>query len=80
LGGSQRRRSLRRPSGWPLLIGQGENDGDLVPTTAIYLALQRLGKPVEARVYKGEGHVLTQKANVLDFWNRRLELLALDRR
>ena len=58
------------------LIGQGEDDGDLVPTNAIFVALQRLGKPVEARVYQGEGHVLSRRANVHDFWKRRLEFLA----
>ena len=56
----------------PILIGQGERDGDLVPSDAIFAALKRLGKPVEYRVYKGEGHVITQRPNVRDFWNRRL--------
>lgn len=60
----------------PLLIGQGELDGDLVPAEAIFAALQRLGKPVEYRLYEGEGHVITRKPNVLDFWQRRLEFLA----
>jgi dipeptidyl aminopeptidase/acylaminoacyl peptidase len=60
----------------PLLIGQGDQDGDLVPVEAIFAAFQRLEKPVEYRLYQGEEHVLTQKANVLDFWRRRLEFLA----
>lgn len=60
----------------PLLIGQGELDGDLVPAEAIFTALQRLEKPVEYRLYEGEGHVITRKPNVLDFWQRRLEFLA----
>lgn len=60
----------------PLLMGQGELDGDLAPAEAIYTALRRLGKPVEYRLYRGEGHVITQKSNVLDFWNRRLGFLA----
>lgn len=60
----------------PLLIGQGERDGDLVPSEAIFAALDRLKKPVEYRLYQGEGHVLTQPANVLDFWKRRLEFFA----
>ena len=60
----------------PILIGQGERDGDLVPVRAIYRALQRLEKPVEYRLYGGEGHVITRPANVVDFWNRRLEFLA----
>jgi dipeptidyl aminopeptidase/acylaminoacyl peptidase len=60
----------------PLLIGQGERDGDLVPVEAIFTALERLGKPVEYRLYQGEGHVLTQTPNVIDFWKRRLDFLA----
>jgi hypothetical protein len=31
---------------------------------------------VEYRLYQGEGHVLTQMPNVIDFWKRRLEFLA----
>ena len=60
----------------PLLIGQGENDGDLVPSEAIFIALERLRKPVEYRLYRGEGHVISQRPNVIDFWERRLEFLA----
>lgn len=59
----------------PVLIGQGELDGDLVPAEAIFTALQRLEKPVEYRLYQGESHVITGRANVLDFWTRRLEFL-----
>jgi len=57
----------------PLLIGQGELDGDLAPSEAIVTALERLRKPAEYRLYKGEGHVITQAPNVIDFWNRRLD-------
>jgi dipeptidyl aminopeptidase/acylaminoacyl peptidase len=60
----------------PLLIGQGENDGRLVPSDAMFVALRRLGKAVEYRIYQGEDHVLTRRANVLDFWRRRLDFLA----
>jgi dipeptidyl aminopeptidase/acylaminoacyl peptidase len=60
----------------PLLIGQGSTDGRLVPSDAIFNGLQRLGKPVEYRIYEGEGHVITQRVNVLDFWNVRLDFLA----
>ena len=39
-------------------------------------ALERLDKPVEYRLYKREGHVISRRENVLDFWERCLELLA----
>jgi dipeptidyl aminopeptidase/acylaminoacyl peptidase len=60
----------------PLLIGQGERDGDLTPANVIFNALERLDKPVEFRLYQAEGHVLTQKPNVIDFWQRRLDFFA----
>ena len=59
-----------------MLIGQGEKDGRLIASDTTFVALQRLGKEVEYRIYEGEGHVITQKPNVLDFWKRRLEFLA----
>jgi len=60
----------------PLLIGQGEHDGDLQPAQAIFAALERLGKPVEYRLYQAEGHALTRAPNVQDFWQRRLAFFA----
>ncbi len=60
----------------PLLIGQGEKDGRLIASDTTFVALQRLGKEVEYRIYEGEGHVITQKPNVLDFWKRRLDFFA----
>jgi dipeptidyl aminopeptidase/acylaminoacyl peptidase len=60
----------------PLMIGQGENDGRLIASDAIFAGLERLGKRVEYRLYEGEGHVITQRPNVLDFWTRRLDFLA----
>ncbi len=60
----------------PLLIGQGDLDGDLVPSEAIFTALDRLDKHVEYRVYHGESHVISRRANIIDFWNRRLDFLA----
>lgn len=60
----------------PLLVGQGDQDGDLVPVNAIFAALERLGKHVELRIYRGESHVITRDANVIDFWRHRLEFLA----
>jgi dipeptidyl aminopeptidase/acylaminoacyl peptidase len=59
----------------PVLIGQGEKDGRLIASDAVFVGLQRLGKKVEYRIYENEGHVISGKANVLDFWNRRLEFL-----
>lgn len=60
----------------PLLVGQGDQDGDLVPANAIFAALERLGKKVELRLYQGESHVISRSANVRDFWERRFEFLA----
>lgn len=61
----------------PLLIGQGTKDGRLIASDAIFVGLRRLGKEVEYRIYENEGHVLASKPNVLDFWKRRLDFLAL---
>ena len=60
----------------PLLIGQGSKDGNLIASDAIFAALKRLGKDVEYRIYKDEGHVLEGKLNLIDFWQRRLDFLA----
>lgn len=60
----------------PILIGQGDQDGDGGPSEAIFAALERLEKEVELRVYEGESHVISRPANVRDFWQRRLEFLA----
>jgi dipeptidyl aminopeptidase/acylaminoacyl peptidase len=60
----------------PVMIGQGQNDGTLVASDVIFRALERLGKSAEYRLYEGEGHVITQRANVLDFWDHRLDFLA----
>jgi dipeptidyl aminopeptidase/acylaminoacyl peptidase len=59
----------------PLLIGQGEKDGRLISSDAVFVGLQRLGKKVEYRIYENEGHVIARKANVVDFWKRRIEFL-----
>jgi dipeptidyl aminopeptidase/acylaminoacyl peptidase len=59
----------------PVLIGQGEKDGRLISSDAVFIGLQRLGKKVEYRIYENEGHVIARKANVLDFWKRRIEFL-----
>ena len=60
----------------PLLIAEGSEDGTLSGANATFAALKRLGKEAEYRIYEGEGHVLQRKADVRDFWNRRLEFLA----
>ena len=60
----------------PLLIGQGEHDAPLNASRAVFIALRRLGKEVEYRIYANEGHVMAGAANVIDFWQRRLEFLA----
>ena len=59
----------------PLLMAQGSEDGRLLASDATFVALRRLGKDVEYRIYEGEGHTLQGKANVRDFWLRRLEFL-----
>ncbi len=61
----------------PLLIAHGSKD--VLPLSNpdhVFVALRRLGKEVEYRIYENEEHVITQKANVIDFWNRRLDFLA----
>jgi hypothetical protein len=55
---------------------QGMQGGNLLAADMTFAALKRLGKPVEYRIYKNEGHVLSRKANVVDFWERRLSFLA----
>ena len=34
---------------------------------------ERLDFPVEYSLYKSEGHVISRRENVLDFWGRRLQ-------
>lgn len=62
----------------PVLIQQGEVDGPtpLTGANAVFVALRRLGKPVEYRIYEGEGHGFKNPANIVDIWVRRLEFLA----
>ncbi len=59
----------------PWLMGQGSEDGDVPGADAVYVALKRLGKEVEYRVYEGEGHVISSPVHVIDWWQRRLEFL-----
>jgi dipeptidyl aminopeptidase/acylaminoacyl peptidase len=63
----------------PLLISQGDIDPvtPLTGANSVFVALRRLGKPVEYRVYEDAGHGSQNRpANVADFWNRKLEFLA----
>jgi dipeptidyl aminopeptidase/acylaminoacyl peptidase len=60
----------------PVLMGQGSDDDTLFGADATFVALRRLGKQVEYRLYDGEGHALERKQNVRDFWERRLDFLA----
>ena len=59
----------------PLLLQRGADDDISTASGNIFNALRRLGKDVEFLVYEHEGHVLQQPANVIDFWNRRIEWL-----
>jgi dipeptidyl aminopeptidase/acylaminoacyl peptidase len=62
----------------PVLIAQGEIDGAAPRGGAdkVFVALRRLAKPVEYRIYEEEGHELRRRANLVDFWQRRLAFLA----
>lgn len=60
----------------PILIGQGTEDNVQV-SKDIFSALQSLDKSIELRLYDKEGHVISEPANVTDFWQRRLEFLDL---
>lgn len=59
----------------PVLIGRGEKDGSPQAADAVFVALRRLGKQVEYRIYEDESHVIQHRPNVIDFWDRRLEFL-----
>lgn len=62
----------------PVLIGKGEKDNmidGLLASDAIFVALRRLGKAVEYRIYENEGHIISQPRHVIDFWNRRFDFL-----
>jgi dipeptidyl aminopeptidase/acylaminoacyl peptidase len=58
----------------PLLIVHGAEDTtvDSFLGDELFVGLRRLGKVVEYAKYGGEGHVLTSRANVLDFANRAI--------
>jgi dipeptidyl aminopeptidase/acylaminoacyl peptidase len=62
----------------PVLMAQGELDSNTQVTgaNAVFVGLRRAGVPVEYRIYKGEGHVLHQPGNIIDFWQRCLSFLS----
>ncbi len=61
----------------PVLLMAGREDERAPPvhTEAMYRALQSLGKPVEMKIYQGEGHGNYLIENQIDFANRLLNFL-----
>jgi dipeptidyl aminopeptidase/acylaminoacyl peptidase len=57
----------------PLLIERGLQDHISSANGGVYLALKRLNKEVEFLEYGTEDHVVQQPANVIDFWQRRID-------
>jgi dipeptidyl aminopeptidase/acylaminoacyl peptidase len=61
----------------PVLLTAGDDD-ERAPeqhTERMRDALQRLGKPVETKIYEGEGHGFTLLDNAIDFQKRLLDFL-----
>jgi dipeptidyl aminopeptidase/acylaminoacyl peptidase len=55
----------------PLIIQAGGADGAIVHfSDQVFVGLKRLGKDVTYLRYGGEGHVLADYANLVDYWNR----------
>jgi dipeptidyl aminopeptidase/acylaminoacyl peptidase len=59
----------------PLLLERGMMDFISTNSGNVFNSLRRLGKDVEFLEYEHEEHVLQQPANVIDFWNRRIEFV-----
>jgi dipeptidyl aminopeptidase/acylaminoacyl peptidase len=59
----------------PLMLEGGAADLISAQSGNVYNGLRRLGKDVEYLQYEGEGHVVQQPVNVIDFWNRRIAWL-----
>lgn len=59
----------------PVLIVHGTKDTAVAIEAGdeLFLALRRLGKPVEYAKYLGEAHVIVERANILDYANRMIE-------
>jgi dipeptidyl aminopeptidase/acylaminoacyl peptidase len=53
----------------PLLIAHGEDDSSVELADQVFVGLRRLGREVEYRRYAHEGHVMSGRGNVIDFWN-----------
>jgi dipeptidyl aminopeptidase/acylaminoacyl peptidase len=58
----------------PVMLSAGEKDMTCPPEQSkiMYSALQKVGTPVELKVYPGEGHGNVLKENQIDFANRLL--------
>jgi dipeptidyl aminopeptidase/acylaminoacyl peptidase len=57
----------------PLIIQAGGADAAIVPfSDQVFVGLKRLNKDVTYLRYGGEGHLLTNPANVVDYWKRVL--------
>jgi dipeptidyl aminopeptidase/acylaminoacyl peptidase len=54
----------------PLLMLHGDKDDAVPPWLAdqVFVGLRRLGQPVEYRKYQGEGHSVSDEANMVDLW------------
>jgi len=59
----------------PVLLECGKDDDLCTGSGEMFISLRRLGKEVDLVQYDGEGHVPLGRANVIDFWNRRIEFV-----
>ena len=58
----------------PVMLAAGEKDSTCPPEQSkiMFAALQKVGTPVELKIYEGEGHGNVLKENQIDFANRLL--------
>ncbi len=59
----------------PLLMGQGYEDMNLDGSNTMFVALRRLGRQVEYRLYDHDGHAILKRANVVDWWRSQFRFL-----
>lgn len=61
----------------PVLLAAGDMDETAPPshTKKMQAALERAGRPVEAKIYRGEGHGYYEPENRMDFYTRLLNFL-----